>query len=282
MILSSNKKVRYFLVGLLAMLLGFNFNMVSAHQYTNYFGIHMTTDEYFTLLNLGFTDDEIYYMDEDTFNNNKDLDAELVAQTKKYYKIVTPMYGASYVVEITPQEYLNQSQNQLLNTVTTQFITESSSISANGNKYRYKNTVVWLSPPQNKSFDVIGIGFINSVYIDSMIFYKHTYADANGDWHNSTLYYGMTNNSTGAGVVYKLPDPFYGLSATIYFDVSKNTTDTLQYIDMCGDYAHSLQTVTQYQAVDHVLNSYGIQFDVSVIDYFDEIPCAYSTALVNW
>ena len=278
----NNKLVKFFLISLFAMPFIVCINSVSAHQLTNYYGIQMSVDEYMTLLNLGFTDNEIYYMDVDTFNENKDLDAELIVQTNKYYKIVTPMYGQSYVVEVSESEALNQLQNQTLGQVTTQFINEISSISANGSKYRYKNSVSWLSLPDNKSYDVIAIGFINSVYINSLVYYKHSYMDSSGIWHNSTLYYDKKNTSLGGSVTYKIPSELYGLSAVIYFDVSKNTTDTLTSLSMCGDYAHSLSQVTQYQAANHVINSAGIQFDSTVYNYFDAIPCAYANTIVNW
>lgn len=264
------------------LLLGIKINAVSAHQFTNYYGIHMTNDEYFTLLNLGFTDDEIYYMDEDTFNENKDLDAELISQTNKYYKIVSPIYGQSYVVEVSQSEALNQSQNQPFGQVITEYINEISSISANGSKYRYKDTVSWVSVPDDRNYDIIAIGFINSVYIDSMIYYKHSYLDSSATWHNSTLFYDKKNTATGGSVVFKLPTDFYGLSALIYFDVSKNTMDMLTGIAMCGDYAHSAANLTQYQAANHAINSGGIQLDPSVYSYYDDPPCAYAAATVNW
>ncbi len=282
MIEKNNNVIKHFLFIVFIVIMGLSISKVEAHQFTNYFGIQMTTDEYFTLLNLGFTDDEIYYMDVDTFNENKDLDAELIAQTNKYYKIVTPMYGQSYVTEVSQSEALNQSQIQPLGQVMTEYINEISTISANGSRYRYKNTVNWLNPPDDKNYDIIAIGFINSVYISSLVYYKHTYADSNGAWHNSTLYYDKKNTATGGSVVYKLPDPFYGLSAMIYFDVSKNTTDTLTSISICGDYAHSLSNLTQYQAANHAINSGGIQLDLSVYSYYDEIPCAPAVAYVNW
>ena len=280
--IKNKKKFKFFLVAIVVTIFSLNINEVSAHQFTNYFGVQMNVDEYMTLLNLGFTDNEIYYMDEETFYDNKDLDAELVAQSNKYYKIVTPMYGTSYVIEVSQNEYLNQSGNNLLGQVTTEYINEVSTISSNGSKYRYKNSVSWLNIPPNKSYDIIAIGFINSVYIDSYIYYKHSYADSSGTWHNSTLFYDKKNTSLGGSVVYKIPPELYGLSAMIYFDVSKNTTDTLASITMCGDYAHSYDTVTQYQAANHVINSGGIQLDTSVYNLFEHIPCASTTAHVNW
>ncbi len=278
-----NKRcIRYIFIIAFMVFLTLSIDKVNAHQFTNYYGIQMTNEEYFTLLNLGFTDDEIYYMDEDTFNENKNLDAELISQSSRYYKIVTPMYGQSYAVEVSQTEALNQPQNQMLGTVITQYINEISSISVNGSKYRYKNTVNWTSMPPNNNFDVIAIGFINSVYINSNVYFKYSTMDSSGNWHNSTLYYDKKSTSTGGSATYKIPNELYGLSAMIYFDVSKNTTDTLTSLTICGDYAYSLSAVTQYQAANHAINASGIQFDSSVYNYFSIIPCATETASVSW
>ena len=253
--------------------------------YTNYYGIEMTNDEYFTLLNLGFTDDEIYYMTEETFDENKALDATLVATSHKYFKVTVPMYGASYTTEATEQEYLQHTIGNTyepLGYVDTYWIHEVANISENGSKYRYKNSVSWYNIPDVKSYDVTGIGFINSVYIDSSVYFNYTYANSSGNVTTSTLYYNKKSTATGGSTVYKIPSNIVGLSSCIYFDVSKNTTDTLTSLTMCGDYAHSLQTVTASQAASHGVNSGGIDFDVDVYNYFNEIPCAYANASVNW
>ena len=47
---------------------------VSASEYINYYGIEMTEEEYDNLINLGFSQDEIYHMSEETFAQNKDID----------------------------------------------------------------------------------------------------------------------------------------------------------------------------------------------------------------
>ena len=254
--------------------------------YINYFGIEMTNDEYFTLVNLGFTDDEIYYMNRETFEDNKDLDATLVATANKYFKITYPMYGASYVTEISELEYLQQAFGQVaapLGEVITQYIQEISTISQNGSKYRYKNSVNWLSLPGEKYYDVIAIGFDTAVYIDSTVYYNHSYLNPNtGNYTTSTLYYDRKSTTTGGSVVYKIPTNMASLSASIYFDVSKNTTDTLTYLEFCGDYAHALSSVTASQAANHAIGPLGIDFDASVYNYFNQIPCADAWATVNW
>ena len=257
----------------------------ASSNYVNYYGIEMTNDEYNTLLNLGFSDDEIKYMDERTFEENKDLDATLVAITHKYLKIIYPMYGASYVTELTEQQFYEQTSGQVaapLGEVTTQWIHEVATISQNGSKYRYKNSVNWTNLPPDRYFDVIGIGFDNAVAIDSSIYFNYGYMNASGNYTTSTLYYNKKSTATGGTTTYKLPSTMYSLSANIYFDVSKNTTDTLTMLEFCGDYAHSLSSVTWSQAANHAIGPLGIDFDASVYYYFNQIPCADTLAYVNW
>ena len=81
-----NKKIVYLSLALL--IFGICINDVKALNYENYFGIEMTNTQYNNLINLGFNEEEIYYMDETTFNDNKDLNATLVATDSKYYKSI--------------------------------------------------------------------------------------------------------------------------------------------------------------------------------------------------
>ena len=254
-------------------------------NYVNYYGIEMTNDEYFTLLNLGFTDDEIYYMSEETFDENKDLDATLLTTGHKYLKITYPTYGIPYVTEISELQYLQQTMaqvNQPLGILDTYYIHEVSSISQNGAKYRYKDSVSWYSIPQEKYYDVTGIGFDTAVYIDSSVYFNYIYAYSSGQYTTSTLYYDKKSTSTGGTAVYKIPANIVALSSNIYFDVSKNTTDTLTGLEFCGDYAHALSSVTPSQAANHGIGGLGIDFDASVYNYYNQIPCCYASVAVNW
>ena len=82
------KKNNSFVYGVIAIFVSvLCVSQVNAAEYKNYFGIEMTNSEYNTLLNLGFTEDEIYYMNEETYLQNKDADANLVAKETKYYKV---------------------------------------------------------------------------------------------------------------------------------------------------------------------------------------------------
>lgn len=254
------------------------------HSFTNYYGVTMTMDEYITLLNLGFSEDEIYYMTEEIFDENKALDATLLAQSQKYYKTVYPAYGNSYTVEVTEDEYYNHD-NSFLSTVVTTYETINSSISANGSLYRYKVTMSWNNIPPVKSYDVIAIGFNGHVHINnSTSTFYHMYTNSSGNTTTSYTYYDKLNSSTGGTATYKVPSNFVGGSAIYYFNVAKDSgTGTINSLSMCGDYGHAHSNVTGNQAGSHSITIGGISFASSVSSNFDEIPCAPSNiGGLNW
>lgn len=253
------------------------------HNFTNYYGVTMTQDQYLTLLNLGFNENEIYYMPETIFNENKDLEATLLAQNQKYYKTVYPTYGNSYTVEVTEDEFYNHPNNTLGQTVTS-YETVNSSISANGNYYRYKVTQSWTDIPSTKSYDVIGIGFNGNISINGGTTFYNLYTNSSNNTTTSYTYYNKLNSSTGGTTTYKLASNFVGSSAIYYFNVAKDSgASTITSLYMCGDYAHALSSVTGNQAGSHSIDISGIHFSNSVVNYFDEIPCA-TTYLggLNW
>lgn len=252
------------------------------HISINYYGVEITRDEYLTLLNLGFDENEIYYMTEEIFNENKDLDATLLAQTQKYYKTVYPTYGNSYTVEVTEDEFYNHENNTLGQTVTS-YETVKSSISANGSMYRYKVTQSWDSNPSTKSYDVIAIGFNNMIHINGGTTFYNMYTTSSGNTTTSYTYYNKLNTGTGGTTTYKLPSSFVGGSAIYYFNVAKDSgAGTITSLYMCGDYAHAFSNVTGNQAASHLIDINGIDFSSSVYNYFDEIPCATTYMGVTW
>ena len=286
--MKSNKGILYYITICLVIGLVFSINTkpVSAisHDFTNYNGIVITLDQYMTLLNLGFTEDEIYYMTEETFNENKDLSATLLSVTQKYYKTVYPTYGNSYTVEVTEEEYYgNNEEDHLLGFVETAYKTVLSSISANGSLYRFKVTESWKQMPSNKSYDVIAIGFNGHIHINNTITTYYSYTTSSGATTTSYSYFDKLYSSTGGSTTFKLPSSFIGMSTTSYFDVAKdNGAGTITGLSACGDYAHSTTTVTGAQAASHSINIGGIYFSSSVVNKFDEIPCAPASLSVSW
>ena len=126
-----NKKQKMFAYGIIAVFISIiSMGQVNANVYENYYGIEMTNSEYNTLLNLGFSEDEIYYMNEETYLENKDLDAKLVVKDNKYYKTTyTDLAGNSYTTEITADEYENQPMGNARGVVTTEYKEMISTIS---------------------------------------------------------------------------------------------------------------------------------------------------------
>ena len=88
--------------------------------------------------------------------------------------------------------------------------------------------------------------------------------------------------STGGTAVYKVPsDDIVGLSAVLYYDVAKDTTSTITYLEMCGDYSHATSTVSSTQYNGHGIDLDGIYLG-SYGGYYDETPCAMSSWGGSW
>jgi hypothetical protein len=253
-------------------------------QYVNYYGVEMTNEEYTTLVNLGFNEYEIYHMDLETFNANKDLDATLLSREQKYYKTVTPAYGNSYDVEVTKEEYDN-AKVLLRDTQVTIYKTITTTISANGSKYRYKISVSWNSIPSVKKYDITGIGFLDDVHVYNSIVYFRYYYTINNTDYSSTQYYDEKVTSFGATKVYKIPDNIVGLSSILYFDVVKDTgVGTITSLSICGDYSHATSnSVTSTLAAHHSIGYGGIGLFADNITLYDAIPCTYANVSgISW
>ena len=252
-------------------------------DFTNYYGIEITNEQYERLINLGFDYDQIYYMTQKIFDENKDIDAELLVKTQKYYKTVYTSYGNSYTIEVTPEEYYNHPEDPIRGTIVTTYKTLLSSISASGNNYRFNSTLSWNNIPSVHSYDVQAIGYTGLIHISNPITFYYTYTNSSGTSTTSYSNYTKQYFSTGGSTVFKLPTSFIGLTSTMYFDVAKDTgAGTITSLHMCADYAHATQSVTGNQAASHHVTLGGISFDSSVSNKFDSIQCADSYLAVNW
>lgn len=256
---------------------------VSAAEYINYYNISMTSQQYNNLLNLGFSENEIYYMNQETFDINKDIEGQLVAENNKYYKtIYTDLAGNPYTTEISEDEYNNQSSMDPRGTVTTEYKHMVTTITQLTNTFRYKVTMNWRKMPAVHSYDIIGIGFTDDVYISSPVYFTYNYCVSSGDCTTSNQYYDRKKLSTGGSAVYKLPgNHVVSLTSVLYYDVSKDTSSTITRLDMYGDYAHATRNVTSTQYLDYTINYGGISLGASV-SYYDAIQTAQSTWGGSW
>jgi len=258
-----------------------------AEAYTNYYGIDMTEDEYATLTNLGFSADDIYYMDLDTFNNNKDLDATLLVREVKHYKTVYSAYGIGYTIEISEEEFNNQDQGLLRDTQYTTYKTIVSVISQVGTRYRYMTSVVWNQMPEVRKYDIIGVGYEDFVHIyNSIVYFAYHYTAGSDPAVTSTQYYDRKITEYGSSVVYKVPDDndLNGLSVSLFYDVEKDSgIGTITSLSLCGDYSHAISnSVTSTLAANHTISYGGIGLFGNNINLYDAIPCTYANAIVSW
>jgi hypothetical protein len=256
-----------------------------ADNYRNYYDIEMTLEEYQTLLELGFTEREIYYMDERTFEDNRYSDAELLGTATNYYKVIYPAYGIPYAIQLTEQQYYDYLAGNVmepLGTIHTSYKTMTSSISKNGSYYRYKNILTWDIIPSHRNYDIIGVGFDDDVAIASTVYFNYTYIDNNG-YHSSGTFYNRKSTTTGGSAVYLLPTgTLYSLDATIYYDVQKDTSATINSLSICGDYSHATSDVNLTNVGNYAISYAGIGLGSGLAGHYDSIDCAYTSIGVTW
>lgn len=283
--MANKNKFTYFgvIIALVIVTLFANVSQASALGFINYNGIEISSGEYSTLLNLGFNEKEIYYMDLDTFNANKDLDATLLTSETKYFKRVYTGYEIGYDVEVTEDEFYNHD-DLTRGTQVTEYYTVVTTISAVNNDYRYKISVSWSNMPSVKKYDIVGIGYGQALTVkNSVVNFVYYYTYSSGSTYTSSQYYDRKVNSAGATTVYKIPENIVGLSLMMYYDVVKNTNNTYTNLSMCGDYAHAKSnSVTVTLAAHHGISYGGIGLYSDNINLYTAIPCTYGTASVNW
>ena len=264
----------------------------ASEKYVNYYGIEMNETEYSNLLGLGFTDEEIYHMELDEFNANKNIESALEASTTKYY-VETVRYDStgrvvhSNTSEVTEEEYNDDMILNMRSTATTQTTYKKmvTTIAQAGTKYRYKVTLTWRQLPKVRSYDIIGIGVIPSIVsISSDMVFNQTYCISNS-CTNTNTYFTDIYSLAGAGVSFKLASNsgITGLRSYLYFDVSKqNPSQTLteQYAD--GDYSHATSNIASYLSADFYVNQTGIVLNADISGYYDAITSAEAAWSGTW
>lgn len=271
MAVKNNRILNYVLISLIAF--GLSIGSISADVYENYYGIEMNNQEYNNLINLGFSEKEIYYMSLETFEENKDADSTLVSKVGKYYKTVyTDLDGNSYSTEVTKEEYDNHG------TLNTRGIYESdykyivTTIAQNGNMFRYKISISWNRMPARRSYDIIGIGFDDNVYINSSVYFNYYMCDTSNNCGTYSYYYDKKVTDSGATTVFKFPDNARTFDGAMWYDVAKNTSSTITSLAMYGDYSHATSNISGSSAMNHNVSYNGILLGSSIYGAYDAIP----------
>jgi len=274
-----------------------NVNAEETIYYTNYENIQMTESEYNNLLQLGFTEDEIYQMNYQTFVDNKDLNATLVSETTKYYKTTTVTkngVSTSTTDVVTKAQYEQGVQEQKVarsgsfydGLVETNYKLMRTNISQiDEYQYRYKVTLNWTTMPSTRSHDIIGIGFQQAyVQLNSSVHFQQNYTYSTGSSASSVTCVPLSG-TMGGSAVFKLPTGSLSkLSSMLYYNVRKaNDNNTVTHMDAGGDYSHATSTISETMAQRHSVNhSAGIILQDSIVNYYDDINVATASWYGTW
>lgn len=275
--------------------------------YINREGIEMTQEQYNNLVQLGFTEAQIYRMDIDTFEENKDLNATLMSETTTYYHTTTFMRNG---IKFNTSEVLTEEQlQQAMQEYELQIQQPHYSPNTSGNFYnaiieddykkmkatiayledddemRFKNDIDWLTMPSTRSYDIIGIGIEPSkVVINSSIAFRQDWRTTSGNFDYGLTCYPKTE-TTGGSAMFKLPSGSINIleSYTYFTVIKKPNVGTITSLNATGDYAHATSSVS-----DNVYNYYslsvvnGITISSTYYNDYDTIPQAYAHFLGTW
>lgn len=260
--------------------------VLANEKYVNYYGIEMSEEEYNNLVGLGFTENEIYYMLEDDFNYNKDIESKLESSTTNYYVNVTRYDATGKIMssndtQISEDEYNMPVQLLAYNGyIETSYKKMTTTISKSGDYYRAKVNLVWKTMPAVRSYDIIGLGFDPFVYVYGDLHFSQTYC-ITVYCKTSTKINNDSYSLTGAGVSFELPSKDINptsLESTFYFDLVKDYQGTLTEFFVYGDYAHAVKNITGGRAQGFGVYAGGIELMSDVSSYYDSI----NPAIAKW
>lgn len=218
---------------------------------------------------------------------------ELISQTTKYYKtVIYPNYSLnlstsneniiSQTIEISKEEYDNSDLHVTDTTIETTYKKLSSSIFKKDNYYRYKAVLTWKTMPSVKSYDIIAIGFYQSVKIkNNNLYFTQDYCLSSGKCSSTSSNYPQVF-AGGAGTSFKLQSgSLSSLSQTLYFDIEKNTTGTITSQLVSADYAHATGSISLANSKKFTVNSNGITLN-GVSSYYDNMNAAKTYWSGSW
>lgn len=274
-------------------------------EYVNYNGIVMSEQEISNLKSLAFSDDEIFLMDLEEFNNNKNLTGEIVAVDKKYYKTILyynnqslysleeqePYYWTT--VEVTQEEYENSDNTMtpfgVCPTVSTEYKILSSEIVKLGtNKFRYKADLTWKKMPKTRSYDVMSIGIEPDLYVASDSYYRTNISRDDKNKQATIFEQSKTctwnDSAEGAIVTFKLPadEPnrnVVGISSHMYFTIGKRTGTTIKALNSYSSYRHAQKKVSaDISASVSFGKGWSISFGITpqISESYDSMPTAHA------
>lgn len=230
---------------------------------------------------------------------------ELVATKTKYFKTTVVLSTSevmrnsglgeisSITTEITKEEYDNvdvnsesaaNSERSIISTTieTTYKMLTTDMYKRNDYYFRYHTTLTWKKIPSTRSYDIIGIGFLNTLE-PSGIYFEENYCRSSSECYQNTSYYEFIGLQ-GVGAMFKVPSgTLTELEQYLEFDVAKkNSSSTLTYQIAAGDYRHATSSIPYEDAKDFSITLGGVQLDSSIVNYYDTITVADAEWTGTW
>lgn len=142
-----------------------NNNVLAINEYINFYNITMNDEQKNNLISLGFSEEQIYYMEEDEFDKNKDLQGIIVSEDTKYIKS-TYIYKNNDISLVSG--YSNFNSLELINVINEEVTEEeynnsdiTNPLSAYGS---YQYSVKSISLDLSLSFEVNINGSVGGVF----------------------------------------------------------------------------------------------------------------------
>lgn len=234
-----------------------------------------------------------------TWVHAEERNPEKISETTTYIKTVTTIDSAamyaynsntvnraqSYSEEISEEEYNVASDSGLVlvgsAAVETTYKKMTTAIWDFGGGYQYVNLLHWKIMPSVRSYDIIGIGYPNSIKTSSTPSFSQYYCINGGDCYTS--YSSIPKVGTyGASAAFQLyTGSINTLDITLWFNIEKNTTSTITTLYAYGDYAHATSTISYDNCQKYTMGG-SINLDSSITNYYDSISSAIATANVYW
>lgn len=259
---------------------------------TNSLGVVMTAEEHQNLKNLGFTDLAIDQMDQEVFNENKNLKVDSQSTVTKYYEVkensqesqlsrssIQEDQNTNYTsTELTEEEYFKRVEaaakddntikpRAATDSISTSYRRLSTSIQKIGTDLRLYQKFIWDKMPATRSYDVLTISIdqtftpiSGSQYGQQLWGYIHptTGASGGGNAKYSSSSTAWKKQSAGYGVKMNLKDNaanlrVIDLEGYMYYKIKRSSSVKPYYINAYGNYAHAKKSLSSGF-------SYGLDF----------------------
>lgn len=261
-------------------------NTVGAEEnhLTNSNGIKITEEQYQNLKELGFSELAISQMDQEVFDENKDLKVDSQSETTKYYEIKeiestqnsrlstksstnTDTENTEYIsTELTEEEYFRRvraSESNIQpfaasNTDKTSYRRLTTSIQKIGSDRRLYNKFIWDKLPSTRSYDVLTISIdsmfspiVGTQYGQQLWSYTHP---VHGGFYGDNSKYSSSSSTwskqgAGYGVRMNLKNNTTTLRVTelegyMYYKIKRNSSIVPKLINAYGNYSHAKKSLS--------------------------------------